>query len=252
MAEKIDLVVFDLAGTTVDDTIDGLPLVTVAMIEAFACHGIKINHDQVNKVRGMDKRRAVQCLLKEFEEVELNNCLITSKCANITNKTRLDSLDDIFKDFKLALNSHLININKEIPGTTTTFHWLKKRGIKLAVGSGFPHDVVLALVEKLGWKDLVEYVSSAEQEGHGRPHPSLIHSAMKHCSITNKRSVWKVGDTVMDIEEGRNAGCWTVAVQTGTQTETMLKQSNPDYMINSVADLPQLFEKVMAIHMTKI
>lgn len=251
MAGKIELVVFDLAGTTVDDTIHGVPLVTVAMIEAFASHGIKINRDQVNKVRGMDKRHAVQCLLKEFQEVELNNCSITSKCGNITDKTWLDSFDDIFKDFKLALNSHLTNIDKEIPGTTATFHWLKKKGIQLAVGSGFPHNVVLALVEKLGWKDLVEYVSSAEKEGCGRPQPSLIHSAMKHCSVSDKRSVWKVGDTVMDIEEGRNAGCWTVAVRTGTQTETMLKQSNPDYMINSVADLPELLENFVATHTSK-
>ena len=238
MAVKIELVVFDLAGTTVDDTIHGLPLVTVAMTEAFASRGIKISPDQVNKYRGMDKKQAVRCLLKESQEMQLNNC-DSDKYKNVNDNTLLD---DMFKDFKTSLNSHLININKEIPDTTEIFHWLKSRGIKIAVGSGFPHDVVLALVEKLGWKNLVQYVSSAEQEGHSRPHPSLIHSAMKYCSVTENRNVLKVGDTVMDIEEGKNAGCWTVAVLTGTQTESTLKQSNPDYIINSVADLSQVLE----------
>jgi phosphonatase-like hydrolase len=240
MAEKIELVVFDLAGTTVDDTIHGLPLVTVAMTEAFASRGIKISPEQVNKYRGMDKKQALSCLLKECQEIQMNNC-DSDKLKNINDNAFLDAM---FKDFKLALNSHLININKEIPGTTEIFYWLKTRGIKIAVGSGFPHDVVLALVEKLGWKNLVQYVSSAEQEGYSRPHPSLVHSAMKHCSVTDKRNVLKVGDTVMDVEEGNNAGCRTVAVLTGTQTESTLKQSNPDYIINSVADLPKLLEQL--------
>jgi phosphonatase-like hydrolase len=230
MARKIELVVFDLAGTTVDDTIDGLPLITVAMKETFASRGIEISPEQVNRYRGMDKKLAVASLLRESQEIQSNNYGTL--------------LDDMFSDFKIALNSHLININKEIPGTTETFHWLKSRGIKISVGSGFPHDVVLALVEKLGWRNLVQYVSSAEQEGHSRPHPSLIHSAMEHCSVTDNRNVWKVGDTVMDIEEARNAGCWSVAVLTGTQTEATLNQSNPDHIIDSVADLPKLLEQL--------
>ena len=237
---RIKLVVFDLAGTTVNDTIHGLPLVTVAMTEAFASHGIKISPEQVNKYRGMDKKQAVRCLLKESEEIQFNDCK-NDKCNNMNDNTLLD---DMFRDFKSALNFYLNNIDKEIPGTTDTFYWLKTKGIKIAVGSGFPHNVVLALVEKLGWKNLIQYVSSAEQEGHGRPHPSLIHSAMKHCSVTDSRNVLKVGDTVMDVEEGKNAGCLTVAVLTGTQTESTLKQSNPDYVIKSVAGLPDLLEEL--------
>ena len=229
MADKIKsgikLVVFDLAGTTIDDTIDGLPLVTVAMKEAFASHGIQINPEQVNKYRGMDKKEAVRCLLREHESINDDTLL-----------------DDMFRDFKTALNSHLNDIENEITGTTDAFHWLKTKGIKIAVGSGFPHNVVLSLVEKLGWKNLIQFVSSAELEGHSRPDPSLIHSAMQHCLVTDSRNVLKVGDTVMDVEEGKNAKCWTVAVLTGTQTEFTLKQSNPDYIINSVADLPQLLE----------
>ena len=231
MSERIKLVVFDLAGTTVDDTIDDVPLITVAMTEAFASRGIIINAEQVNKYRGMEKKQAVSSLFRESQKIQLNT----------TDNTKFDDeVDAIFKDFKLALNSHLVNIDKEISGTTETFKWLKTKGIKIALGSGFPHNVVLALVEKLGWTHLVQYVSSAEQEGHGRPHPALINSAMKHCSVIDERSVLKIGDTVMDIEEGKNAKCWTAAVLTGTQTESTLKQSNPDFIINSVADLPQL------------
>jgi phosphoglycolate phosphatase-like HAD superfamily hydrolase len=54
--------------------------------------------------------------------------------------------------------------------------------------------------------------------------------------------VLKVGDTRLDIEEGRNAGVATAAVLTGTQTRAYLEEARPDYVLSSVADLPTLFQ----------
>lgn len=238
MAKKIELVVFDLAGTTVDDTVNGLPLVTLAMTEAFSVNGIKITPEQVNKVRGMDKKEALNHLLNESLKFDENSHVA------MDSKNRSSLEDKLFGDFKSALNCHLMNINKEIEGSSDTFNWLIEQGVKIAVGSGFPHNVVLSLVSKLGWNELINYVSSAEQEGHGRPHPSLILSAMKHCAVCDAKSVIKVGDTLMDIEEGKNAGCWTVAVLTGTQTVSTLRQGNPDFIIPSVAKLSNIIKNL--------
>ena len=51
MADKIKLVMFDLAGTTLDDSVEGVPLVTVAMRDAFKKHGYNIHPETVNKYR---------------------------------------------------------------------------------------------------------------------------------------------------------------------------------------------------------
>lgn len=237
MATSIELVVFDLAGTTVDDSIAGLPLVTVAMKEAFKNHDIRITAEQVNPFRGMEKKEAIKNLLHESN----HECILINDTRG-TDENQAAVVETIFKDFKAALDSHLVDIDKEIHGTTESFQFLQSKGIQIAVGSGFPHNVVVSLVEKLGWKDIVDFSSSAENEGYGRPHPSLIHSAMKHCGVTDKRKVVKIGDTVIDVEEGKNAGCKTVAVLTGTQSEPRLKQSNPDYIIKSVAELPEVIK----------
>lgn len=240
MATTIELVVFDLAGTTVDDSIQGLPLVTVAMKEAFKDYGIEITPEAVNQFRGMDKKEAIKNLLHVSKTT-------TNSSENKAIENENTVLENIFKRFKVILKSYLTDINKEIAGTTDTFYFLRSKGIKLAVGSGFPHDVVVTLVEKLGWKDMIHFVSSAEKEGHGRPHPSLIHSAMIQCSVSDKTKVLKVGDTVIDIEEGKNAGCKTVAVLTGTQSEARLKKSKPDFIIKSVAELSELIKNFEAI-----
>ncbi|XP_020892152.1 uncharacterized protein LOC110231471 [Exaiptasia diaphana] len=214
----VELVVFDMAGTTVDDSVDGVPLVAVAMQEGFKMHGLDISLTQVNKVRGMEKKEAIKNVLTNLGQTE-------------------SEVDDIFVDFKKSLNSHLQFINKEIPETSNVFKELRSNGVKVSVGSGFPHSVVETIVENLHWSGLVDYVSSAEKVGHGRPNPAMIHAAMKHCGVEDVHSVVKVGDTKADIQEGKNAGCWTVAVLTGTQTRHDLENVKPDFIIDSIANL---------------
>ena len=117
---------------------------------------------------------------------------------------------------------------------------MKSAGAKIAVGSGFPHSVVETITDTLNWSSLVDFVCSAEKAGHGRPHPAMIHSAIKFFGIMDPRSVVKVGDTKVDVEEGKNAGCWTIAVLTGTQSREFIARSKPDFIINCIADLPDL------------
>jgi len=227
MADKIKLVMFDLAGTTVDDSVEGVPLVAVAMRDAFKKHGYNIHPETVNKYRGLEKKDAIRCVVDEVSQTDSD----TSSVVDV---------EVIFKDFKDCLNKHLSSIKSEIPGTSDVFLKLKTCGVKIAVGSGFPHGVVESIVSTLQWADLVDCLCSAEKAGHGRPHPAMIHSAMNYFGITDPRTVVKVGNTRADVEEGKNAGCWTVAVLTGTQSMGYIKESNPDFIINSVKEFPDL------------
>jgi phosphoglycolate phosphatase-like HAD superfamily hydrolase len=71
----------------------------------------------------------------------------------------------------------------------------------------------------------------------------MVFDAMAHFAIDDPRAVVKVGDTVADVEEGRNAGAWTVSVLTGTQSRGTLTAAGPDFILASVADLPSLFAR---------
>lgn len=223
---KIKLFVFDLAGTTVDDSIEGVPLVAIAMREAFHKHGYNIDVNVVNKYRGMEKKDALQSILNELHKQN-------DTSPNI-------DVDVLFRDFKYFLNENLSSIKNEIPGTTEVFQKLKSTGVKIAVGSGFPHGVVEAITRTLNWTGLVDFVCSAEKAGHGRPHPAMIQSAMKVFDINDPRTVVKVGDTKVDVEEGKNAACWTISVLTGTQSRDFIMESKPDFVVDSIADLPDL------------
>lgn len=58
-------------------------------------------------------------------------------------------------------------------------------------------------------------------------------------SETNK--VMKVGDTVVDVLEGQNAGCdYIVAVTTGATSREELEKYRPTYIVDSLSEIPAL------------
>jgi phosphoglycolate phosphatase-like HAD superfamily hydrolase len=68
----------------------------------------------------------------------------------------------------------------------------------------------------------------------------MINAAMEKCNVKIKNKVLKVGDTVVDIFEGKNAGVLTAAVLTGTQKKSDLEKFEPDYIIDSIKDIKTL------------
>lgn len=229
-SQPIQLAMFDLAGTTVNDKVDGQPLMVISMMRAFAKHGIELAPSLINKHRGKQKSEAIQTLLNEVAEL------------SPTDAERVGN--SVYREFLHELESNLSSIS-EIDGATELFQFLKSKDIYIGVGSGFPMQVVRAIVSQLGWLDkrLLDYVGSAEQIGVGRPNPKMILNAMERLNIADGSKVLKIGDTVVDVQEGKNAGAWTVAVLTGSQMKMQLRAAGPDYILSSIRELRTLIPR---------
>ncbi len=73
--------------------------------------------------------------------------------------------------------------------------------------------------------------------------PDLIFMAMERTGVADARSVMAVGDTVLDLRAGRNAGAgWVVGVLSGAHGRAQLEAEPHDALIGSVAELPALLE----------
>mgnify|MGYP003448819892 CR=1 FL=1 len=59
-------------------------------------------------------------------------------------------------------------------------------------------------------------VSPDDVCGKGRPYPYMIYENMKRLNVMSVHQVMKVGDTISDIKEGKNAGVYTVGVIEGS------------------------------------
>lgn len=225
---SLKLIVFDMAGTTVDDNINGVPLVVAALQQAFKKRlNIIITLEQVNPHRGKAKLEAIRCLLAEVK---------SSSPDFIPAGSQDDLSKELFDTFIGVLDELTEKEAKEMPGTSELFALCKKKGIKVAVGSGFPQKTVDGLVKHLGWK--VDYVGSVDRvKGKSRPNPAMIYDAMNVCGVSDPSQVLKVGDTQVDIQEAKNAKVRSIGVLSGTQSREDLLKKNPDAILSSVAEL---------------
>lgn len=215
-----DLVVFDLVGTTLSDGGGGESFIVDAFVRAFAGAGVPISPADVRAHRGLSKRDAIARILREHGAPPA-------------------AVEPIHGSFLAEVEAALGRF-QPMDGARAALLLLRGQGVRVAVGSGLPHRTALALVEGQGWlrEGLVQHVTSAERAGAGRPDPAMIRDAMSALGANDPHRVLKVGDTIADVEEGRNAGVRTAAVLSGSQTEAELRDAEPEFLIRSLRELP--------------
>ncbi|REK17756.1 MAG: phosphonatase-like hydrolase [Planctomycetota bacterium] len=221
---SIELVVFDMAGTTVNDE-DGVNLCLRAALEHV---GVFASRDAVNAFMGIPKPLAIERLLEKHDRKDL-----------------LPKLEAIHDDFVRRM-IHFYRTDpsvREIEGTSATFRRLRSAGIKVALDTGFSREIVEVLLERLGWRDdsLVQTSVTSDEVQRGRPHPDLVQKAMRDLGVSDAARVAKVGDTPSDLQEGDAAGCgMVIGVTGGSHTAEQLEPFPHTHLIATVAELPAL------------
>jgi phosphonatase-like hydrolase len=218
--DRIALVCFDMAGTTVVD--DGQ--VPQAFTTALAEHGIAVGEDDIRKVRGASKRQAILDLLPESSDRE-------QKAARAL---------DTFRERLAGLYRGTV---REIPGASGVFTWLRGRGVHVALNTGFDRDTAQMLLGALGWeKGTVDAFVCGDDVARGRPAPDMILRCMKQTGVLDAGSVANVGDTALDLQAGQSAGVgWNIGVLTGAHGRALMAAQPHTHLLASVADLPALF-----------
>ncbi|MBO9593491.1 MAG: phosphonatase-like hydrolase [Niabella sp.] len=219
---NIKMVVFDMAGTTVNEN----NLVYRTVLEVINDQGFNLTLDDVLLYgAGKEKYKAITDVL--------------AACTDVKD-VRLVA-DKAFAAFKAALERAY---DEQEIGTFTGmelfFERLRSRGIIVALNTGYDRKTATKLISKLHWREQCDFdvLITADDVEKGRPFPDMIRHAMKQFRITDPGHVLKAGDSVIDIEEGKNAGCGiTVGVLSGAQTREQLEQAGPDYILNAVTEL---------------
>lgn len=220
--KKIELAVFDMAGTTVNE--DNVVYKTVRA--ALAKHGVEVSLDTVLEFgAGKEKFKAIADILEQ------------------TKNTSIDA-NRVFEDFKGMLEEAYAKLEVTYyDGVEAFFHLLKSRGVKVVLNTGYDQKTASTLLDKLGWAagNQIDAVITADDVVNGRPSSEMIDKAMDMFGIKNPEHVLKAGDSVIDIEEGKNANCgWTVGVLTGAQTREQLETAQPTLILDSLTDLEKV------------
>jgi phosphoglycolate phosphatase len=126
-----------------------------------------------------------------------------------------------------------------IPGAEQAIRDLRDRGVKVALTTGFSPTTRSALLDALGWADLVDLALSPVDAGRGRPWPDLVLTALIRLGVDDVREVCVAGDTTSDLLTGSRAGAAIVAgVLTGAHGPEDFANVPHTHVLESVADLP--------------
>jgi len=230
MPNEIKMVVFDMAGTTVDEDNIVYKTLQKAINEA----GFDFSLEQVlAEGAGKEKKQAIRSILARYENIE-NEGLV----------------DSIYESFRQQLDQ-AYEREEIVPqkNAEELFRALKERNILVVLNTGCDRITAQSIIDKLRWKEdeQIDALVTASDVPENRPYPDMIHFAMKRFNITDGSQVAKIGDSTIDIKEGQNAGCGlNIGITTGAHTVEQLETANPDKIIGDLIDVLSLLDEVTA------
>lgn len=257
----IKTVIFDWAGTTVDY---GSCAPVVAFKKAFNRAGITILDSEIRRNMGIAKWDHINKIM-EIPRIEDQWKEIYHRLPN--NEDR----ENVYGLFQEALIKHLKDSTELKPGMLEAFNYLTEHNIRVATTTGYTLEmmnIVRSKASKMGYlPELV--VTSEDVSGQGRPSPAMIKNILSQFSIINLRSVLKIGDTISDIQEGKNAGVITVGVIEGSslmglsevefnklieeekelkrrEVRRIFEEEESDLIINNMYELPDVIQALNA------
>ncbi len=221
MTPPVRLVVFDLAGTTVDDGAQ----IADAFIGALHPHGVTLGADDIQRVRGTSKREAISRLLP----------------AGPDHQGRADRAYSVFRRQLLA--AYESTPVTPVAGASALFERLRRAGIRIALNTGFDRRITEAILSHVSWShDTFDAVVCGDDVPVGRPAPYMIFRAVEIARVASVHEVMVVGDTMNDLWAGFNANVgWNVGVLSGAHDRATLMAAPHTALLPSVATLDSLW-----------
>ena len=214
----IRLIVCDMAGTTVNEG----GIVYKTLVQTIKRYGLEIGDNEIKYWYGVNKTEVLKYFLNRSGEDD-------TKLPEMLTDFKTNLKKNYFEDKTISL------INPKLPHL---FNTLRERGIKIALNSGFSVDIQEALIDNLEMRNFIDGYISSESVPQGRPEPFMIQELMKRFNIDDPNQVIKLGDSVNDILEGKNANCFkSIGVLSGAERKQNLLDAGADMILNSVMDL---------------
>lgn len=214
--KNIEAVIFDWAGTTVDY---GCFAPVQSFVEAFKCYGIEPTIDEVRKPMGMLKIDHIRTMM----QMERIQNLWKEVHGRDWDEEDVKNVYGKMEAMTLKIIPQFVDIK---PFVISTVKVLREKGIKIGSTTGYTDEmmeIAAPLAAKGGYEpDL--WISPNSVGDMGRPYPYMMFKNMEELKVSSVKNVIKVGDTVADIKEGKNAGVISVGVIEGSSVMGLTRE----------------------------
>lgn len=219
----IELAVFDMAGTVVNED----NVVYKTLQKAINYNGYDVSLEFVlAHGAGKEKLQAIKDIIK-------------AQTGQVDDVLALSSFE-YFKE-QLAEGYAALEV-KSFEGVEGLISRLKLNGVKVALNTGYNTKTAQLLLDKMNWELGKHYdaLVTSDDVVRGRPNPDMIIEAMHVLGVASATHVLKAGDSIIDIEEGKNANCGvTVGVTTGAHTKEQLIGAEPTYVLDRLSSIEE-------------
>ena len=205
---KLKLVIFDWAGTTVDY---GCFAPVAAFDKAFRAFGVQPTADEIRAPMGMLKRDHIRTMLGMER-------LAAAWQAQTGRSADENDVEAVYRVFEEKLMESLSAYAVPKPEVIDTVAALRAAGLKIGSTTGYTDAMMAVIVPEAAKRGYApDYWCSPDSVGGaGRPAPDMIFRNMAQLGVREACEVVKVGDTVADIREGKNAGVLSLGVVEGS------------------------------------
>ena len=251
-------VILDWAGTTMDY---GCYAPAVVFIEVFRRKGVNITMAQAREPMGAHKRVHISKISMIPEVAEKWKDVNGSPCSDA-------DIEEMFQEFIPLQCDCLADYADLIPGTLEAVAEFRKRDLKIGSTTGYLLEMMDILLKEAADRGYEPDCSvCASEVPAGRPEPWMCLENAKRLCVFPMEAIVKVGDTLPDIEEGLNAGMWTIGLtKTGNEiglTEEEINElseedfknrmqraydrmfeSGAHYIVDTIADVPACLDEI--------
>ena len=193
----------DWAGTTVDH---GSVAPVIALQTLFEGHHIQLTTEDARRGMGLLKRDHIRAILA------LPN--IREEWRNITGQLPGEAeVDSLFHEFGPLQMQIILKHSTLIPGVVEVVKRWQERGLLIGTTTGYTREMLAPVLQHAAEGGYRPDASVCPDEvGAGRPAPWMLMRNAQLLGVYPPASCVKIGDTVSDIEEGKNAGMWTIGL----------------------------------------
>jgi phosphonatase-like hydrolase len=222
--QNLKLVVLDMSGTTIVDENE----VMDAFHQALRDSGLQRSDEEMNAMMGWSKFEVFRRIWAQ----ELSNPEAIEAEAQLTFGFFNHHIDKYYATHQVTPTEGCLDL----------FAALRQANVRIALNTGFRRKIVDDIINQLGWRrdGIIDFAIASDEVPQGRPAPFMIQRAMKEFGLKDPKQVVKIGDTPVDLQEGRNAGCVGVfGLTNGTHRAEELAPIDNDGLFSSLADFQQ-------------
>ena len=200
---QIKAVIFDWAGTIIDY---GCLAPTQVFVQVFKSKGVFLSNEEARGPMGLAKKDHIRELM-QLGSIQKQWMIRFRRYPTETD------IEEIYSEIEPVLSNLVKNYSYPIPGAIELINLLKSQGIKVGTTTGYVAgmmDNIIPITTALGL--VPDSVVNSSEVSSGRPYPWMIYRNCEKMGVFPLNKMVKIGDTVADIQEGVNAGMWTIGL----------------------------------------